>query len=291
MRVSDATFYRNNKTHIGKAAGRLAKAQEMTLTGRRAMRPSDDPVHVARAMKERAQELRSDQRSRSVTAGKAKLDTQDQALGDLGEVLRRAEELAVQAANDTLNANDRAGIAREIDELRQSAIALGNAQVGGRFVFGGFNDDAPPFDGAGAFTGTNDVRELEVGDGLRIADGVTAATAFGLGGATDVFAVLEDLRVALDADDEANIVAGITAVRNANSGVATARAQVGGRQRAFDTADAVAARVKEDALRRQQELVGIEQTDAITELQQAQTAYQAAIQIAQQLPPNGLIGS
>jgi len=290
MRVTDATFYESNRRNIGARASELADAQEQAYTGRSVRKPSDDPLAMSLALRERSREGTLQHRLRSVDNGRMHTDAQDQALGEVGGVTHRALELAIQGASDTLSAPERSSLAREVDELRSAVIGLANTQVGGSFVFAGTADDAAPFDAAGAFVGNLEVPELVVGDGVRLARGVSTADAFDAGGPEDLIQLFADLRDALDADDEVAIRGSIEALQSAHARLSEARGQLGGLQNGLDVASAVTEKLRDAATARQSDLVGADPVDIAVELQRVQEAHATAIQIAGQLPPPGLVG-
>lgn len=287
MRVSDKRTYDRHQSDLTKLRSRFAEAQDRASSGRRVLRPSDDPVATSLALKERARAERAQDHARTIDQGRGRLEAADGALGGVADVLRRAQELAVQGSSDTLTAEDRATIAAEIREIRASVLSTANEESGGRRLFGGHVDDAPPFDATGAYVGGATAPELEVAPGRRLAVGLPGDAIFS--GPTDVFAVLDDLATALDANDTAGIRAGIEGTRAAHGQVVEARGVLGARSDAIETASAVVERLEVRALEAQDELVGVDVAEAYLELERARSAYAAAVQIAAQLPGPSLI--
>ncbi|MEO0322336.1 MAG: hypothetical protein AAF447_05240 [Myxococcota bacterium] len=289
MRVSDRSTFELNRRELLRRAEDLADAQATALTGQASRRPSDDPLAFAVATKERAREIREDVRQRSLIAAQTRVDVQEQALGDIATVLRRVEELTIQAANDSLTGDQRQNLASEVAAIRDTVRGLMNADAGDRYVFGGFDDDQPPFDDTGAFTGDLNRPQVELADGVRLSVGVSADVPFDTGGPEDVLAVLADLEAAMAADDEAAIQLGLGRVQGAHARVVSARASLGGQQNALVVADAVAERMKGEAQAHQDALVGADEVDALVDLQRVQGAYNAAVRIAAELPSPGLV--
>jgi flagellar hook-associated protein 3 FlgL len=60
-------------------------------------------------------------------------------------LVKRAYELAVQAANDVFTDDDRSAISREIAQLRDQVASLGNTTLGDKMIFGGYNVSSEPF--------------------------------------------------------------------------------------------------------------------------------------------------
>jgi flagellin-like hook-associated protein FlgL len=73
------------------------------------------------------------------------LDGTDTALQDTETLLLSAKGLALRGVNDTLGPEQRATLASEVGGLLHRAIALGNSDVNGRYLFAGQANDQPPF--------------------------------------------------------------------------------------------------------------------------------------------------
>jgi flagellar hook-associated protein 3 FlgL len=289
MRVSDAAIYDSNIAHVSRSRSELLKRQEQAVTGKRVLKPSDDPTNTGLARRERSREARAQAHQRAVDAGLMTNEASDAALDQVGSILRRGKELTIQAASDTVDASGRADIAREGEALREQVRALGNTEVGGHYIFAGMADGAAPFDAAGAYAGDARVRQVEVAPSIFIDSGVTGASAFGMGGGTDVFATLDALQTALDANDVVTIRSSIDTLDAAYQQVSTSRAQLGSNVNALDMARDVAKSVEEGAAMGQTDLVGIDAERSYTNFSRAQFALQAAVQVARQLPYAGLV--
>ncbi|NOY92583.1 MAG: flagellar hook-associated protein 3 [Deltaproteobacteria bacterium] len=289
MRVSDAAIFDSNIAHVTRSRAELLKRQEQAVTGKRVLKPSDDPTATALARRERSREVRAKAHQRAVGAGLTTNEASDAALGQVGSVLRRVKELTIQAASDTLDASGRADIAREVEALREQVRSLANTEVAGQYVFAGFADGSAPFDASGAYLGDARVRQLEVARGIFVDAGVTGASAFGMGGGTDLFATLDALTTALDSNNVGTIRSSIDSLDVAYQQVSSSRAQLGANVNALETARGVAERVENRAITGQTDLVGVDTERAYTDLSRAQFALQAAVQVASQLPYAGLV--
>lgn len=289
MRVTDTMLFDAQRRRLGDARTMTATAQERASGGLRVSRPSDDPLAAALARRETARIARADASQRAADAGRILLDAADGALDQVGTLLSRAREIAVQAANETLGAEERRGAAREIEQIRETVIALGNTEASGSYVFGGYLDGSPPFDAAGNYLGDGQVRRLEVAPGVTLETGVSATTTFGVGVGTDVIATLETLRVALDANDVPTIVLQLDELDAAHAQVEEARSSLGASMNAYDVARSAAALAKERATANRKTLVEMEPLDAFSDLARAEQALQAAVQVAMQLPLPGLV--
>lgn len=96
----------------------LDKSLERLSSGFRINRAADDAAGMAISKKMRTQIDGLDQSSRNGSDGISVIQTAEGALNEVNSMLQRARELAVQAANGTNTATDRAAIQAEIDELK-----------------------------------------------------------------------------------------------------------------------------------------------------------------------------
>ncbi len=195
---------------LEQALRRLAEAQEVVSTGRRLNRLSDDPGGALRALDLRGVERSLDQYERNIDQGRLFLEETDQVLGQVGEILQRAKELALALANDTQTAQDRQGAATEVRELRSRLLSLANTLVAGRYLFGGFRNGSAPFAGGlGGVTYSGDGGEISIPvsasantalnlPGNRVFQGTEIPEGVGL------FDVLFDLEVVLNANNDPN---------------------------------------------------------------------------------------
>ena len=105
----------NAITATNKAIEKTARALS---TGLRAATAADDAANFAMGMSISAQAAGVDRAIRN--SQDSMLQTAEGGLGQINSVLQRMRELSVQAANDSLTAQDRSYIQTEIDELREN---------------------------------------------------------------------------------------------------------------------------------------------------------------------------
>ncbi len=97
----------------------LQKSINKLSTGLRINTAADDAAGLAISEKMRAQVRGLDMAVRNAQDGISMIQTAEGALNETHSILQRMRELAVQAANDTLTANDRQVIQAEIDQLKE----------------------------------------------------------------------------------------------------------------------------------------------------------------------------
>ncbi|MBQ3446077.1 MAG: flagellin, partial [Synergistaceae bacterium] len=98
----------------------IEKTSRALSTGLKAAMAVDDASGFAMGLAMSAQVAGVDRAIRNSQDGVSMLQTAEGGLSQINSVLQRMRELSVQAANDTLTAQDRQYIQKEIDELRKS---------------------------------------------------------------------------------------------------------------------------------------------------------------------------
>jgi len=193
----------------------------------------------------------------------------------------RAQVIATQFGNDTYSATDRATAAFEVDGLFKQAVNLLNTTFGGRFIFGGFADNTPPFDGNGTYLGDSNVRTVEVAPGLYQTASMDANSIVkGAGGGVDLLQTMTDLSAALRANDGPGIRAGLDQLNSSINQLAAGRTQAGMGQDAFLTAVTTAQTAASDETIKIGRLLDADILDASARLASAQFALNATLSAA-----------
>ncbi len=145
MRISTANAYETSISNLQKRQTALSDAQERLTSGKRVLRPSDDPSAAAVSERALAAQQRSDAQLRALGASRNAMQLSEAALGDAGELMAQARELLVSAGNGSYDDSDRRSIAQAIRGLRDDLLAVANRQDGaGRYLFGGQGSNTPP---------------------------------------------------------------------------------------------------------------------------------------------------
>jgi flagellar hook-associated protein 3 FlgL len=262
----------------GRARDEVMTAANEASTGIRVTHPWDDPGAAAAVIGHRAGASRMEAVGEIAQRASGELNAADGALGAMNEVLSRARELAVQFSNDSYSADERAAASQEIDGLIAETRSLANTRFGGRYLFGGFKDNAEPFDAAGNYTGDAGIRQAEVAPGQFEDASISGRAVFkGNGTGVDIFATLDTLKTALATNSTGGINASITAVESSIDQVVQGRTRAGTAVNVFETASS-AAQVAADS----DKAAASKRTDAdvissATRLAYAQRALDAAL--------------
>ena len=145
MRITYRTINRHTQYVINDRYNDLAKLQEMLSTGKRLLRPSDNPVDVANALQLRTKVKQLRQLRKNMQDGFSFMEVTDTAMMSVDTILQRLRELALQASSDTLSDKERLYIASEVEQLTRQFISLTNTRYKGDYVFAGTQTKIKPF--------------------------------------------------------------------------------------------------------------------------------------------------
>jgi flagellar hook-associated protein 3 FlgL len=268
---------------IMRARSDSTTAGDQVSSGKRLEHPWDASGDAGLAVRHQQEAGRFD--GIMTASGKAsdELASVDGAMDQITTTLTRAKELAVQLSNDTYSANDRQGGAVEAQQLLNSVISQLNVKFGDRYVFGGMQDAAPPFDAAGNYLGDANVRKVEIAPGVLQDASARADVALkGAGGGVDVIASLQNMITALSANDATNVRVAVQTLDDSITQVSKERSRVGAMMNAFDIASTMAKQSRDTATDAQNKLQDVDIFEASTRFAATQRALEASMSAAAQ---------
>lgn len=291
MRISEGMRYDMVGRSLSELSTRQAETAQQASSGQRVSAPSDDPIAAAELTRLSAAQAHTAQYQKSSTAVRGDAQIAEGVLGEAGDSFARLKEIAVQGANDSLSASERASLADEVATIKQHLVGLANTKGSNGYLFGGTQTDAAPFDSTGAFTGNDDAHLVEVSPGVSVRANPSGAMAFTAAGGTDVFATVDALEAGLRSNNQSAISATLDTVESARSQVTNARAQSGLLLDRLDSTDSALSQAQTTL---SQHTVAVGQADPYTtysDLTRLNNALQQAIAVARTtLNPNGQVG-
>lgn len=273
---------------LGELSRQLDSVQGQIARARRIDVPADDPVGFARAAVLRREQAAAAATQRGIDAGNRRLSATDTALESLGNLVQRARELALQGANGTQSASDRATIALEIRELTAQARTLAETtDSDGQRLFGGAIANGPAYasgpGGSLAWQGGGSAPAVGIGSS-SVASGSDGPAVFGItdpvADKRDLFATLTALDTALATPDAALRQTGIdTAIGDMDAHInriANARGTVGARLSRLESESERLAKAKLATESDLSRLESLDMPEAIARMQRLLTVLEAA---------------
>jgi flagellin len=164
----------------------MEQSMERLATGKRINSASDDAAGVAIASRLTAEIRGTNQSIRNAMDAQAMIDTSEGAHSEVESLLQRMREVAVQAANDTNNTNDRTALQAEMTQLtaeinRVAATTTwaGQYMLNGDGADGVISSTADATNTFGFQISSNQTGSL---DSLSVAMKAIDATSLGVGG-------------------------------------------------------------------------------------------------------------
>lgn len=167
MRISTVTMFEQSTASMNRQQSDLMKVSQQIASGRRVVNPSDDPQAASRAVGVDQAKAATEQYADARISARNSLSQTESILNSVSDAVTSAKTLLIQASSDTLSDVDRESIASELKGVYETMLGQANATDGnGRYLFGGYKDNAPPFvkaaDGSVVYQGDLNVREQRV---------------------------------------------------------------------------------------------------------------------------------
>lgn len=299
MKVTNMSTYRSLLSNMDRVGSDLNQLRTIAATGKRLTRASDDPSAVRPALLVRERMQGTERYVRSMDAALDRMQVQDSNLNQGVSLLSRATELVVMAGNGIYGASERLNVAEEIKGLRESMLAVGNAQVNGKYVFSGYAENTAPFSVNPAYSPPIDSRpvlyngdqgamQLEISPGEQVTVNLEGQSLF-LGdadgdgtpdsGMVDVFAVLARIEGGLRANDPAAVNGEMNSLSTALDQVSRARGALGNTAQRLATSREHMADVQVDL----QEIISryedADLAEVLTKMTQQEQALEAAMSV------------
>ena len=162
-RVSEGSTIHAVNYSIAKTKEKLENLQLQGSNLKKVQKPSDDPVGNMEILSIRSKKIDGNQYMRNASVAKAQLTFTENAIEELTELMVKAKELAIGQSSNIFDPAVRDSVAKEINQLHNQAIGIGNRRLGSKYIFGGFKTLSKPFNEEGNYLGDEQQTKIEVG--------------------------------------------------------------------------------------------------------------------------------
>lgn len=283
MRITEGMSSARLLGDLRRAENAVNQSSAQISSGRRLLDASIDPLATHRALRLRQDLTRTEGMQETVSQAKGWMQTTEQSLSTINDLVHRARELTVQGGGGALRQSDREALAEEITNIIQAVKLAANARFNDAYVFGGQVTDGPPYDPTGpdAYAGDTGGIVRTIGPGVSMQINVTGGNVLGDGTDGRLLHTLRDLHAALTGGTAADINALQTTLLQRLEGnlteVLNARALVGTGINRLEHAES---RLADHVVTATGYLDDAESTDmaaTIIKLKSQQSIYQAAL--------------
>jgi len=280
----------------------LAKASNEVSSGLAINVPSDSPDQIGNLLQLRANQAHITQVQANLTLAQTGAQAADNALSSSIQLMDTATTLATQGATATATATTRAALAEQVQSIMQEMVSNSQTNVQGVFIFSGDQDQTPQY--TWDPTQANPVvtqqtsastRQIENPAGGTFQASLTAQQIFddqdpvaGGPAADNVFNALNTLYNGLQTDDTTAISNSIPMLQQASVHLNTCQAFYGNLENEIQSANTYSSNYN---IQLETEISNIQDADiprAASELTEANTQLQAAMEMEGQLPHTSL---
>mgnify|MGYP001594016991 CR=1 FL=1 len=146
MRLSTNLIFSLQMQSISKSQSAWLASGMQVSTGKRVTKPSDDPIAASQALNILQTQTKDAQYAMAQSFAGQSLSNEENALGNVSDNLQSALTQIIYGTTGTLNDDDRAVIATQLQNIRDQLVNLANTQdSNGRYIFAGYKTQQPPF--------------------------------------------------------------------------------------------------------------------------------------------------
>lgn len=232
LRVTNNMLSSQMLRNLNNNLTRMQANQDILATGKKLNKASDDPVGVTYALRYRSELSMNEQYQKNIDTAKVFVDHTDTILGQLNELFQRTNELTTQGLNGTNPQSSMNAIAKELGDIYEQAVTLGNDQLNGKYIFNGQKTDQQPYSAATAATDKTDTGTInyQFSAGVTIPINVTGDQVFGKStDADNFFAVLKGLQSAFSSGNQTAAASMFDQLKTRMDKFLNVRAEVGAR--------------------------------------------------------------
>lgn len=282
MRVTFNGSFSQASNDLTKATEELVRRQREVSSGRSLNTVSDDPAAASSSIKERSDLAALGQYQQAADSAASRLAVVDSVLDDTLSRLTDAQTAILGARGSAVTQAQRDAAVNQLTGIRDAIFGNMNTSFRGTYLFGGSSGTAAPFTRAANGTVTmNPVNytplTVAIGqqvnvqisyDGSAIAQGTAAET---------MFQALDRAIAAVGAADDVNMASAALSLKGAFDRVTAAQSHSG---TSMNSIDGQLGRIKELRLAGEARVAGhegVNMAEAISKMNQADTAYRASL--------------
>jgi flagellar hook-associated protein 3 FlgL len=271
---------------------RLQTSQLELTTGLQINNVSDDPGEIPDIWQLNSQISQANQINTNLDQVQTEVNTAESSLESAVTLVEQAETYGSEGASTTSSATTRQELANNLGAILSQLVSIANTTVEGRYIFSGDTDQTQPYtidltqtDPVSAYQGSASTREIQGADGTAFPVALTAQQIFDSSDAQDnVFASITNLMQGLNDNDNTAISGALSDLQSSDTYLNQQLAFYGTVQDQVQGAQTFG---QNYTTQLQTQLSGIQdanEAENITDMTQAQTQLQAALESEAQLP-------
>ena len=289
MRISENMMTNSILKSINASKSRMNNIQKQLSSGKKIFESSDDPFAFAKSARFKSIMEKNDQYLRSVNMSLGFVESTQMHLEDINNILQDAKEKATQAADESLNEENRLAVAKEISGLLIQLKSVANGNFDGDYLFNGNNVNEAPYDleinpddsedvlGINFMPTSSDVEEItkKFGEHLDIQINISGGDIEKI---NDVFNSLLSLKSALEANDTTAISEQIDVLDNNSTEILKLSTKIGDIHNRITLTEQQLTLTNMNLASYVSSLEDVDMAEAVLKYNSEEIAYKAALQ-------------
>ncbi|MEP2652645.1 MAG: flagellar hook-associated protein FlgL, partial [Paraglaciecola sp.] len=186
MRISTAQLYDRSIQAVLDNQLDLSNVQQQLSSGKKILRPSDDPVGATQVIRLTEEIDLINQYKVNNDLLNSSLEQEETILSSINSAIDRARVLMVESGNGIMTSDDRNAIGIEIEQIRDQVFDLMNSQnSSGEYIFAGYQSSSPAFsynasssENKYSFEGDDGTSDIRISDTVSLQVNNTGAAVF-----------------------------------------------------------------------------------------------------------------
>ena len=289
MRVSERHRYAIATERMENAKLANTDAMEVISSQKKINKLEDDPVGVTKIVKGRQSINNFKGYLNNIGFSKGFVEVSEAAISGISDRLQRAHEISVAMANDTYGPDSREAVSKEVKEIIDEVVNLGNSNFNNRYVFAGFRNGSPAVSKDGNFLGDDGAIYMEVAEGkfrqinLEGRNLFESTSTEQQQGHFSMVTALELLKNALEGNDKAGITKSVDEIKFHLEKSAAIQANVGATWAALNASENRIEVQKDHQIDTVSKIEDADIYDATSNYKRTETALQSTLMASNKL--------
>jgi flagellar hook-associated protein 3 FlgL len=283
--------------NLSSVEARILKDDQEVSSGLAVQQVSDSPDQVTEILQLQSAIAGNTQIGQNLGQVNSEVSAAGQAVSNGINLMDQAIQIGTEGASSITGASTDTQLASQVQDIITQMLGLAQTQVEGRYVFSGDSDQTSPYagvnlavpNGVGAYQGSASTRTIQNPNGSTFSVAYTAQQIFDSGGpSSSVFQSLTALYSALQSGSSTAVSSALSNVQTANLSLNGMNGQYGDIQNQVTAAESFQSQYSTTLQSQLSTAQDADEAAAITDMQQASTAEQAALQAEASLPRQSL---
>ena len=271
----------------------LNTALQEVSTGKSVNVPSDNPSAAADMVENTIETGDVDQYTQNVNGTLSTVQSASSILSSVVTSLTQAVSLGTEGANGTNSTANLQALATQVQGILSTVVSAANTSFAGSYLFGGTSTATPYRADSSSptgytYNGNNDTNSVAIGNNLSVQVNVPGSQIFS-NSSNNVLGSLSSLVTALQSGNSSDIETATNSVDSALNFVGQQQAVYGEAESQLNSQETSLQQDTVELSTQENNLIGVNEATAATDLSQAETDNSAALAAAAKVLPNSLL--